>query len=587
MAQLRLDAHIEPDLCLGTDLASNLPLFRAKTISSQRLIAAGNEVLMNKKMLIECDLHQTRIAIMENDRLAEIFIERHQQLGVVGNIYQGRVNRVLPGMQAAFVDIGLDRDAFLYVSEVIDPLATYDEVEAREANPDDSETLRIRQAKTGIEHSDPEATEDDADSGGAESSSEPGPTGESTDSRPPVERPSIDQLLKPGQELMVQVLKDAMPNKGARVTTQITLPGRSLVLLPSVSHLGVSRRIEDEDERQRLRSLLEDLQPDGFGLIVRTAGENSGREEFESDLAFLSKLWQRIRHRGERVSAPTLVHRDLDLALRVVRDYLASDYSVIWVDGEETYERLVDFVDQMQPSMVGRVKLFQQDSGLFEQFAIEDEIEAALRTKVWLKSGGHIVIHPTEALVAIDVNTGRYVGRHNLEDTVLTTNLEAVQEIVRQIRLRNLGGIIVIDLIDMEEAEHREEVFDALAQEMAKDRARNRVLRISEFGLVEITRKRSRPSLERLLTQPCPYCRGTGRVKSLSTIGLDLRRQLLQQRGRFQDREILLRVHPEVARELQRESQPILRELERELRTEILIQSDSGLHHERFDILEV
>lgn len=540
---------------------------------------------MNKKMLIECDLHQARIAIMEHDRLAEIFIERHQQLGVVGNIYQGRVNRVLPGMQAAFVDIGLDRDAFLYVSEVVDPLATYDEVEAREASSDSDESLPRTKTESEIETEQQQRAEPAASENGSEVAEDDSAT--ESDLRQPPERPSIDQLLKPGQELMVQVLKDAMPNKGARVTTQITLPGRSLVLLPNVSHLGVSRRIEDEEERQRLRSLLEDLQPDGAGLIVRTAGENSEREEFENDLVFLSRLWQRICQRGERVSAPTLVHRDLDLALRVVRDYLASDYSVIWVDGEETYERLVDFVDQMQPSMLGRVKLFQQDSGLFEQFAIEDEIEAALRTKVWLKSGGHIVIHPTEALVAIDVNTGRYVGRHNLEDTVLTTNLEAVQEIVRQIRLRNLGGIIVIDLIDMEEAEHRERVFDALAKEMAKDRARNRVLRISEFGLVEITRKRSRPSLERLLTQPCPYCHGTGRVKSLSTIGLDLRRQLLQQRGRFQDREILLRVHPEVARELQRESQPVLRELERELRTEILIQSDSGLHHERFDILEV
>lgn len=544
---------------------------------------------MNKKMLIECDLHQTRIALLEQDRLAEIFIERHQQLGVVGNIYYGRVNRVLPGMQAAFVDIGLDRDAFLYVSEVADPVATFDEVEARESSPDEStEPIGGLDKELEKESSASLVLEaPDSDTGvPTQPHTEAAEAGADGLRRQP-DRPSIDQLLKPGQELMVQVLKDAMPNKGARVTTQITLPGRSLVLLPNVTHLGVSRRIEEEEERQRLRELLEELQPEGVGLIVRTAGEGSGREELESDLAYLSKLWQRISQRCDRVKAPTLVHRDLDLALRVVRDYLTSEYSVIWVDGEETYERLVDFVDQIQPSMLSRVKLFQQDSGLFERFAIEEEIEAALNTKVWLKSGGHIVIHPTEALVAIDVNTGRYVGRLNLEDTVLTTNLEAVQEIVRQIRLRNLGGIIVIDLIDMEEPEHREQVSEALAKEMAKDRARNRVLSISEFGLVEITRKRSRPSLERLLTQPCPYCRGTGRIKSLSTIGLDLRRQILQQRARFQDREILLRVHPEVARALQRESQPILRELEHALRTEILIQSDSGLHHERFDILEV
>ncbi len=537
---------------------------------------------MNKKMLIECDPHETRVAILEQDRLAELFIERHRQLGVVGNIYQGRVNRVLPGMQAAFVDIGLDRDAFLYVSEVVDPYATFDQIVPLNGEGEEAEA--------GHPEADPDAgpSPDTAETpgvldaeawGNGEAESEP------VQQAP--ERPSIDQLLKQGQEITVQVLKDAMPNKGARVTTQITLPGRSLVLLPNVPHLGVSRRIEDEEERQRLRELLAELQPPGCGLIVRTAGEGSDREELESDLAYLSRLWQRIRRRSERTGAPTLLHRDLDLALRLVRDYLAADYSVIWVDGEDTYERLVEFVDQIQPSMLGKVRLFQQDTDLFEQFSIDDEIDAALKTKVWLKSGGHIVINPTEALIAIDVNTGRYVGRHNLEDTVVTTNLEAVQEIVRQIRLRNLGGIIVIDLIDMEEPEHRQRVSEALAREMAKDRARNKVLNISEFGLVEITRKRSRPSLERLLTQSCPYCRGTGRVKSLSTISLDLRRQILQQRGRFQTREILLRVHPDVARALQREGQPILRELESELHTEILIQSDPGLHHERFDILEV
>ncbi len=542
---------------------------------------------MNKKMQVEYDPHETRVAILEQDRLAELFIERHRQLGVVGNIYQGRVNRVLPGMQAAFVDVGLDRDAFLYVSEVVDPLATLGEVEELEPKPgqapDDPGSLAERQDRLhGVA---PEDGERDA-FGDLIAATPPSGAGEPVMAQTP-ERPSIDQLLKAGQEITVQVLKDAMPNKGARVTTQITLPGRSLVLLPNVPHLGVSRRIEDEEERTRLRALLAELQPPRSGLIVRTAGEGSDREDLESDLAYLSRLWQRIRHRSERVSAPTLLHRDLDLALRIVRDYLSSDYSAIWVDGEDTYERLVEFVDQIQPSMLSRVKLFQQETGLFEQFAIEDEIDAALKTKVWLKSGGHIVINPTEALIAIDVNTGRYVGRHNLEDTVLTTNLEAVKEIVRQIRLRNLGGIIVIDLIDMEEPEHREQVSEALAREMAKDRARNKVLNISEFGLVEITRKRSRPSLERLLTQSCPYCRGTGRVKSLATISLDLRRQILQQKGRFQSRDILLRVHPDVARALQREGQPILRELEKELRTEILIQSDSGLHHERFDILEV
>jgi Rne/Rng family ribonuclease len=260
---------------------------------------------------------------------------------------------------------------------------------------------------------------------------------------------------------------------------------------------------------------------------------------------------------------------------------------VLWVDGEETYERIVEFLDQVQPALVAKVKLFRQGATLFEQFGIEDQIEAALKSKVWLKSGGYIVINPTEALVAIDVNTGRFVGQRNLEDTVLQTNLEAVQEIVRQIRLRDLGGIIVIDLIDMVEQAHREQVFSSLENEIKKDRAKTKLLNISEFGLVEITRKRSRANLERLLTQPCPYCAGRGRIKSLATICLNLRKELLRLRGRMGHGELLLRVHPEIARALQQEERAILDELERSLEVKVLLQSDPELHHERFDVVEV
>lgn len=534
---------------------------------------------MKKKMLVECDPHETRVGILEQDRLTELFVERHHQLGIVGNIYKGRVNRVLPGMQAAFVDIGLDRDAFLYVSEVMDPQLSEDLGEEEDDDEESDSDPRV------VSSSGPDASGAEAEEAGADR------TGLVRDERSAFRaaagKPTIDELLEPGQQVVVQVLKDALPNKGARVSTQITLPGRSLVLLPGVGHLGISRRIEDEEEREALRATLEELQPPGVGLIVRTAGADSSREDLEADLAFLMRLWERIRARGEKVAAPTLIHRDLDLALRVVRDYLNEEYNVIWVEGEETYERLVDFVDQIQPSMLGCVRLHGSDGGLFERFGLNEEIESALKTKVWLKSGGHIVIHPTEALVAIDVNTGRFVGSHNLEDTVLTTNLEAVREIVRQVRLRNLGGIIVIDLIDMVEEEHRQQVSEVLREELEKDRAKYKVLGISEFGLVELTRKRSRPSLERVLTQPCPYCRGTGRIKSLTTISIELRRQLLRHRSRYAEHEILLRVHPDVARALQREEQSILRELETELGTQILVQSDPELHHERFDILEV
>ncbi|MES1245069.1 MAG: Rne/Rng family ribonuclease [Acidobacteriota bacterium] len=497
---------------------------------------------MTCKMLIESDPHQTRIAVLEDDRLTEIFVERHRHRGLVGNVYKGRVTRVLPGMQAAFVDVGLERDAFLYVSDVASDVEAMDELEIDEPRAED------------VNHHN---------------------------------SPSIDELLKPGQELIVQVVKDPLPNKGARISTHVTLPGRYLVLLPTVKHFGVSRRIEDDAERERLLAMIGQLPLPGGGLIVRTVGERKGLEEFETDLTYLSRLWEKIRQRAGKVSAPTLLHQDLDLALRVVRDLLRSDYTVLWVDGEETYERIVEFLDQVQPGLVGKVKLFRQEATLFEQFGIEEQIEAALKSKVWLKSGGYIVINPTEALVAIDVNTGRFVGQSNLEDTVLQTNLEAVQEIVRQIRLRDLGGIIVIDLIDMIEQEHREQVFTALEGELRKDRAKTKVLNISEFGLVEITRKRSRANLERLLTQPCPYCSGRGRIKSIATICLNLRKELLHLRGRMGQSEVLLRVNPEIARALQQEERAILTELERSLGVHILLQSDPEMHHERFDVVEV
>jgi ribonuclease G len=539
---------------------------------------------MTQKMLIESDPHQTRIAVLEDDRLTEIFVERRRHRGMVGNVYKGRVTRVLPGMQAAFVDVGLERDAFLYVSDVAADVEAMEDQELGEAATDEPAARGAAGGPSG------RAAAGGAEPGGgpaaaATAAAAPAPPAHAQQAQQAA--PSIADLLKPGQEIIVQVVKDPLPNKGARISTHVTLPGRYLVLLPTVRHFGVSRRIDDDAERERLIGLLHQLPVAGGGLIVRTVGGGRGSEEFESDLAYLSKLWDKIRHRAGKVSAPTLLHQDLDLALRVVRDLLRQEFSVLWVDGEETYERIVEFLDQVQPALVAKVKLFRQGATLFEQFGIEDQIEAALKSKVWLKSGGYIVINPTEALVAIDVNTGRFVGQRNLEDTVLQTNLEAVQEIVRQIRLRDLGGIIVIDLIDMVEQAHREQVFSSLENEIKKDRAKTKLLNISEFGLVEITRKRSRANLERLLTQPCPYCAGRGRIKSLATICLNLRKELLRLRGRMGHGELLLRVHPEIARALQQEERAILDELERSLEVKVLLQSDPELHHERFDVVEV
>ncbi|HVS02138.1 MAG TPA: Rne/Rng family ribonuclease [Thermoanaerobaculia bacterium] len=493
--------------------------------------------MLDSKMLVEQDPHQTRVAVLEDDRLAELYVERAAQRGAVGNVYKGRVHRVLPGMQAAFLDIGLERDAFLYVADVQDDEGELDEVE-------------------------------------------PPAPGE------PRELPSIGDLLKPGQEVLVQVAKDPLPNKGARVTTHLTLPGRYVVLVPGGHHRGVSRRIEGPEERQRLRDALAELSLAG-GLIARTAAEGKSREVLEQDGAVLAALWERIQHRAERAAAPALVHRELDLALRVVRDVLSPEFSVLWVDGEEMYEEIVEFLGEVQPLLLDRVRLFRQDRGLFEHFGIDAAIEEALRPKVWLKSGGYIVINPTEALVAIDVNTGRFVGGASLDETIRVTNLEAVEEIVRQVRLRNLGGILVIDLIDMAVPEHRQEVSAALERSLLRDRARYKVLSISEFGLVEITRKRSRPSLERQLTQACPYCEGRGRIKSWPTIALALRREVLRHAGGSVARELLLRLHPEVARALQQEERPVLDELERRLGVTLVLQGDPLLHPERFDILDV
>ncbi len=501
-------------------------------------------------MLIESDRHQTRIAILEKDRLTELFLERHQRVGVVGNIYKGKVNRVLPGMQAAFVDIGLERDAFLYVADV--------------------------QGGEGAGRSGGTRERDSSEEGETE--------GEVTPVREPP--PSIDTLLWRGQEILVQVLKDALPNKGARVSSHITLPGRHVVLLPGANHVGISRRIEDEEERERLHNVLDGLRPEGEGLILRTVGADSQVHELEADITLLEKLWASIQRRAESARAPTLIHRDLNLSLRVVRDFLNPDFHSLLVDSEEVHREVMDFLGEVQPSLQSLVRLDTVETSLMQRFGIDEEIEAALKNKVWLKSGGHIVIHQTEALVAVDVNTGRFVGHDNLQDTVLTTNLEAVREIVRQIRLRNLGGIIVLDLIDMQSPEHTDQVFLALTEELEKDRAKNKVLRISEFGLVELTRKRSRPSLERQLTESCPGCHGSGRIKSVDTVCLDLRRQLLQRRARLEGSEVTLRLNPDVAKALQTTEKEILDEVEQKLSARFLLYGDVEIPRHRFDIID-
>jgi ribonuclease G len=497
---------------------------------------------VTKRLLVESDPHQTRVAVLENDRLTEIHMERLRKRSVVGNVYKGRISRILPGMQAAFVDIGLVRDAFLYVGDVRDAISDQDEL--ADADPQ-------------------------------------------TRDFPPLEQKPIESLLHEGQEIVVQVVKAPLPNKGARITTEITLPGRYVVLVPTVRNIGISRRIVDTEERERLREILERTLPAEGGIIVRTAGEGKGEQEFTTDLEFLRSRWENIQSASLESSAPELLHEDQDLVLRAVRDRFTDDFSELMVDGTEAYERIVEFAGVVAPWLSDRIRLCENEGLLFTQLGIDREIDAALKSKVWLKSGGYIVINPTEALVAIDVNTGRFIGKKTLEETVLQTNLEAVEEIARQIRLRDLSGIIVVDLIDMAEIENRERVFSLLQQELGRDRAKHQVLSVSDFGLVEITRKRSRENLSRILTRPCPECGGSGRILSATTICLKLRREILSRGGELADRKLVVRVHPEVLWTLEADHHDVLEELREALGEQLSLEADESLQHEKYTVTEV
>ena len=497
---------------------------------------------MSREIVINATKHESRIAVLDEGQVVELWIERTRHRTVVGNIYKGRVTKVLPGMQSAFVNLGLERDAFLYVSDVLEDLEEYESETPEELQIDE------------VSHR-PEA--------------------------------SISDLLRKGQEIVVQVSKDTIAGKGARITSHVTLPGRFLVYMPTVNHIGVSRRIEDDAERARLKEILERIRPQGAGgFIVRTAGEGRGEEEFRADFKYLTDLWEHIRRRAEKASAPNAIHHDLDLILRTIRDVLSAEFKSVWVDSVEEYQRIVEFLDQIQPQLVSRVRLYRRDEPIFDDFGIEPEIAKALKSKVWLKSGGYIVINQTEALVAIDVNTGKYVGKKNLEETVVRTNLEAAKEIVRQIRLRDLGGIIVLDFIDMEELTNRAQLFATLEEEIKKDRSKTKILQISDFGLIEMTRKRVRQSLERSLTQACPYCGGSGRIKSNTTIALEIWRELMKARDLHEGQDVIVRVNPVVYGTLHT-GDPIFEEVERNLGVHLVFKPDDTLHHEQFDVMRI
>lgn len=676
---------------------------------------------MIKEMIVSSTALETKVAILEDDQLAELYIERNRNRGILANIYKGKVTKVLPGMQSAFVNIGLEKDAFLYVSDFIEDNEECDQVftaaedqmdtAIAEAEVQDKPQRRERKSDKGRWRERKERAEASRAAGqSSESESEakttvlehwdisaeterevethlesdalysvsdipesampaaPAPEQESSDAadialegvaeepernagsvlespavtenpespaeessvdtarmrddgetfsfsadenpksgfarrrgaatrrkrytaartthRP--EHQSIDDMLQEGQEVLVQIAKEPIAKKGARVTSHIALPGRYLVYMPTVDHIGVSRKIGSDAERIRLKDIIL-RQRNRFpgGVIVRTAAEERSEEELVNDLNFLVRMWEDIRAKADKVSAPSLIHAEMNLVQRLLRDQFSFEFAAIRVDDEMEYQRIVEFVDKIFPNLVHRVKLYTKDNYIFDEYGITPEIDKLLQPKIWLKSGGYIVINQTEALVSIDINTGKFVGRGNsLEETITRTNLEAAKEIVRQVRLRDLGGIIVVDFIDMDERKNRKRVMEALSEEIAKDKAPSKILEFNEFGLVAITRKRVKQSLERALCQPCPYCSGSGMVKSIATTCYGIYHEIEKMRNHFDSRsEVMIRVHPDVARALRESESNVVEEIRHLLRRDVTVKSDPTLHIEHFNIV--
>lgn len=476
---------------------------------------------MAKTIVVNIMPEETRMALLEDGELLEVSVERTHSGNVVGNIYKGKVKNVLPGMQAAFIDIGRDKNAFLYIGD------TMPQAVAQPAIPED--------------------------------------------------------MVMVGQDIIVQIVKDAIGTKGPRATTHLTLPGRYVVLMPTVDYIGISRRIDSSEERERLKQLAEKVRPQGMGMIVRTVAAGKTEEDLQKDIAYLHNLWNSLAARAKRSTSPTLLFRDVDLVIRIVRDYLSSDIDEFVVDNAEAFGRVCDLLKFISPELLTKAKLYQGSEDLFTHHGLSAELEKIGQRQVWLKSGGYIVIDKTEALTVIDVNTGKFVGRTNLADTVFQTNLEAAQEIARQVRLRDIGGIIIIDFIDMELEQHKQAVLSALEDKLKRDKTKTNILGLTGLGLVEMTRKKARQNFEGLLYSECPCCEGRGRVQSPETVSINVRRELrkIAAKKRWQG-ALTIQVHPCVATLFNKDE---LARMESEIGRALLVEAVPTMHPEAYSIL--
>lgn len=494
---------------------------------------------MKREILITATPQETRVAILEDGVLAELMVDRPDAERLVGDIYIGQVQAVLPGIQAAFVDIGTEKAAFLHVSDVV-----------------------------------PEEDEDDDD-----------------DEKPDRDRdrsgryPPIQDMIAKGQRVLVQASKEPIGTKGPRVTTHISLPGRFLVFMPGSKHIGVSRKIDDREERARLRALAKEVVPDDVGVIIRTVGEELTREVFQREFNTLHDTWKKIQKRAKSARPPALIHREAKLTSGIIRDVFTAKVDALTIEGREVYNEVKQYLDGVDPELMNRVHLYVDPVPLFDKYGIEDAIREAFQRRVDLPSGGYIIIEPTEALVSIDVNTGRYTGKKDPEKTILRTNLDAAKEIARQLRLRDIGGIVVCDFIDMETRANQDRVLQELRQHLSRDRARTRAFQVSELGLIEMTRQRVRPSLFQSLTEPCPHCGGSGRVFRPETVVRRVERAIRRIAVQQREREVTIRVHPQVALYILEEEPDFMRRLEKSLSLGVDLRDDPVMKQDEFRLL--